>query len=71
MQTLHLHPAGTTFKFKMKVLVVCLMAAALVGMIASDPLEKVEGETLNVVEGGEAISSKDVEVLKEEPGIYI
>ena len=47
------------------------MAAALVGMIASDPLEKVEGETLNVVEGGEAISSKDVEVLKEEPGIYI
>ena len=55
----------------MKVLVVCLMAAALVGMVASDPLEKVEGETLNVVEGGEAISSKDVEVLKEEPGIYI
>ena len=56
----------------MKVLVVCLMAAALVGMIASDPLEKVEGETLlNAVEGVEAISSKDVEVLKEGPGIYI
>ena len=56
----------------MKVLVVCLMAAALVGMIASDPLEKVVGETLlNAVEGVEAISSKDVEVLKEGPGIYI
>ena len=51
----------------MKVLVVCLMAAALVGMIASDPLEKVE----DAVEGVEAISSKDVEVLKEGPGIYI
>ena len=62
-------PAGTTFKFKMKVLAVCLMAAALVGMVASTSLEKVEGETpLNVVEGEEAFSSVDVEVLKEGPG---
>ena len=62
------------------------MAAALVGMVASSSLEKVEGETnlnagasasleevkgetpLNVVEGEEAFSSVDVEVLKEGPG---
>jgi len=54
----------------MKVLAVCLMAAALVGMVASTPLEKIEGETLlNVVEGEEAISPMDLEVLKEGPGV--
>ena len=37
---LHPHPAVTTVKFKMKVLVVCLMAAALVGMVASTPFPK-------------------------------
>merc|ERR1712004_495392 len=42
-------------KFKMKVLAVCLMAAALVGMVASTSLEKVEGVTLNVVEGEETL----------------
>ena len=81
MQTLHLHPAGTTFNFKMKVLVVCLVGAALVGMGASTSLEKVEGETgastflakvnsettLNVVEGEEH-GSMDFEVLGEGPG---
>merc|ERR1711862_563181 len=36
---------STTFNFKMKVLVVCLVGAALVGMGASTSLEKVEGET--------------------------
>jgi len=56
----------------MKVLAVCLMAAALVGMVASTPLEKIEGETLlNVVEGEEAISSMDLEVLKEGPGVVL
>ena len=67
MQILHLHSAGT--KFKMKVLVVCLVGAALVGMVASTPLEKVEGETILIsVEGEEAITSMDNEVLKEGPG---
>ena len=42
------------------------MAAALVGMVASTSLEKVEGET--PLEGEEAFSSVDVEVLKEGPG---
>ena len=50
MQILHLHSAGITFKFKMKVLAVCLMAAALVGMGASTTLENVAGETQDVVE---------------------
>merc|ERR1712029_775649 len=36
---------STTFNFKMKVLVVCLVGAALVGMGAATSLEKVEGET--------------------------
>ena len=59
----------------MKVLVVCLLAAALVGMGASSPLENVEGEknvagetALDVVEGEEAFTSMDVEVLKEGLG---
>ena len=60
----------------MKVLVVCLLAAALVGIGASTPLENVKGEeknvagetTLNVVEGEEAFTSMDVEVLKEGLG---
>ena len=53
----------------MKVLVVCLVGAALVGMVASTPLEKVEGETILIsVEGEEAITSMDNEVLKEGPG---
>ena len=56
MQILHLHSAGT--KFNMKVLAVCLMAAALVGMVASTSLKKIKGKTLlNVVEGEEAIST--------------
>merc|ERR1711942_8162 len=67
---------STTFKFKMKVLVVCLVGAALVGMVASTPLEKVKGET-NVagetipisVEGEEAITPMDNEVLKEGQGV--
>ena len=37
---LHPHPAVTTVKFKMKVLIVCLMAAALVGVVASTPFPK-------------------------------
>ena len=64
-----------TFKFKMKVLVVCLVGAALVGMVASTPLEKVKGETIVAgetipisVEGEEAITPMDNEVLKEGQG---
>ena len=65
--------------FKMKVLVVCLLAAtAFFGMGASTPLEKVEGETNVEVEretnaaifseDEEAFTSMDVEVLKGGPG---
>ena len=72
MQILHLHSAGITFKFKMKVLAVCLMAAALVGMSASTPLKKVKGIVKSPipisVEGEVAIISMDNEVLKEGPG---
>ena len=64
MQILHLHSAGITFKFKMKVLAVCLMAAALVGMSASTPLKKVKG----IVKSPISISVKGVGVLKEGPG---
>merc|ERR1711942_624022 len=42
---------STTFKFQMKVLVVCLVGAALVGMCASSPLEK--ADTIPMVPGVE------------------
>ena len=61
VQFLHLHSAAGT-KFKMKILAVCLMAAALVGMGASTTLENIAGETADVVEGEEAFSSM---VLRE------
>merc|ERR1712029_1122154 len=77
---LKLNTAFQSTKFKMKVLAVCLMAAALVGMGASTSLQKV-GETgastsleevnsettLNVVEVEEH-GSMDFEVLREGPG---
>ena len=72
MQILHLHSAGITFKFKMKVLAVCLMAAALVGMGASTRLKKLQGIVKSPipisVKGEEAITSMDNEVSKEQPG---
>merc|ERR1711875_100664 len=42
---------STTFKFQMKVLVVCLVGATLVGMCASSPLEK--ADTIPMVPGVE------------------
>ena len=65
MQILHLHSAGITFKFKMKVLAVCLMAAALVGMGASTRLKKLQGIVKSPIP---IFSVKGEEVLKEGPG---
>ena len=65
---LHQHPAVTTVKFKMKVLVVCLMAAALVGMVASTPFPK---KTSSLKKAGRVSLLPKVSPLKkvqERPG---